>query len=380
MADECTPGDWNAIRARLGELQGVVPSLADLPEAGPETALPLLHRMAEAIESLRRRGIKDQIQLESLQEITETLIRSRDADQVLATLASYLRQVLNLEEVLLLRRMTGRPSWCVFHAGLPAPGAHLCGEFPDALISPRLFAREGAGTGGGKPPADAARDLSKPAEPHDESLPERLDPARYRWVLPLGGAEPGCSAGSAADPLASAGWLCLTPAAGAPEDDSFRPAEFARRVEAILATLSHRDSMEREARYRRQLLQAMQDGLLAISGDGRIVEYNAAAARLLDLLAVGESPPAGALAKAAPALERYLQSVQRGESAPASLEMMLTNATGPVPIKVAASALRDERGEPAGVVVNLADLTEIREMEDEIRRLDRLAALGRFAA
>ncbi len=44
------------------------------------------------------------------------------------------------------------------------------------------------------------------------------------------------------------------------------------------------------------------------------------------------------------------------------------------------SRLYSEKGEPSGLIITFQDLTEIRSMEESIRRTDRLAAVGRVAA
>ncbi len=51
-----------------------------------------------------------------------------------------------------------------------------------------------------------------------------------------------------------------------------------------------------------------------------------------------------------------------------------------VPIRLNASALSGEDGEVQGAIVEFMDMSEIKRMEEEIRYLDRLAALGRFTS
>src|SRR5512140_594405 len=229
MKERTLREEWAEAADRLRDIQAVVPALSDLPEAGPANAPLLLGRLAAAVEALRRSGLRDQIQLVSLQEITESLLRSRDSDSVLETLAVFLRQVLDLEEILLLRQMPGEQGWAAVHANREMSAAHSCGRIPDERIRPGLEAAT-AGT------------FSAP----DVAL-EILDPVRYAFVLPLGGSAGVTSTPEAeATPASPVGWLCLTPSPNNPLDDTWQPLQIARRVEAILITLNHRAEMEEE--------------------------------------------------------------------------------------------------------------------------------------
>ncbi len=49
-------------------------------------------------------------------------------------------------------------------------------------------------------------------------------------------------------------------------------------------------------------------------------------------------------------------------------------------MEVNAAPLRDAEGRTRGAVATLTDLSNVRSMEERIRQLDRLAALGRFAS
>ena len=51
-----------------------------------------------------------------------------------------------------------------------------------------------------------------------------------------------------------------------------------------------------------------------------------------------------------------------------------------IPIGIACSPLRGEDGKPVGVVAIFQDLTEKKQVEEQLRRADRLAALGQLAA
>jgi two-component system sensor histidine kinase PilS (NtrC family) len=63
------------------------------------------------------------------------------------------------------------------------------------------------------------------------------------------------------------------------------------------------------------------------------------------------------------------------------LEITLDRQDGPpIPVGVSCSPLRGADGEAAGLVAIFQDLTERKRVEDQLRRADRLAALGQLAA
>lgn len=349
---------WVEVSERLDELKAVLPELADLPEASPTNAGDVLLRMADTTEELRRRVIRDRIQRASLQELMQALLRSPDADAILATLTSYLKQILVADHVLLLRRQgpVAGPAgavWTAYETG------------PDGRASQLGRVHFGVDGGRSVPPQDApgAAVLS-------------IDRTKFAHVLPL-----AASVDEIDDPEQALGYLCLE-TMHAVDDEEWNPQELARWVGGMLQTLRHREEMERANGFRRQLLEAMDDGVLAVDAEGRVLEMNIGAQRYLPN--VGSELPGltiDSLSKDAPALVRHLNNALENRTAPPPREIYLRSADRRrVPVNVAVSELRgpDERFQ--GFVVNLTDLTPVREMEQEIDRLDRLAALGRFAA
>jgi two-component system sensor histidine kinase PilS (NtrC family) len=62
-------------------------------------------------------------------------------------------------------------------------------------------------------------------------------------------------------------------------------------------------------------------------------------------------------------------------------EIMVSRGDGKqIPIGITASPLRDSSGKPMGAVASFVDLTEMKRMEEELRRADRLAAIGEMSA
>jgi two-component system sensor histidine kinase HydH len=55
-------------------------------------------------------------------------------------------------------------------------------------------------------------------------------------------------------------------------------------------------------------------------------------------------------------------------------------SNGRIPLSLSAAPLSDERGRKMGSVLLLRDLRELRDLQEKVRRSERLASLGRLAA
>ncbi len=127
----------------------------------------------------------------------------------------------------------------------------------------------------------------------------------------------------------------------------------------------------------KKIVEGIRSGLLTIDGDGRITSFNRSAEEItgygltevyqeridsvfpgLNIYSEGEPLPPGA---------RQQISFQRKDGKKLYLGCSM-------------SPLRDERGGKQGQILIFQDLTELREMEEEVRRADRLATMGRLAA
>lgn len=121
-----------------------------------------------------------------------------------------------------------------------------------------------------------------------------------------------------------------------------------------------------------EVVAAMPAGLLLIAPDGRVAMANGAAESLAGVSPGGlggrpadELLPAGALA----------------ETAGGEREMDLVLGGGePVALGVSVSAVRTEEGVLVGSLVVLRDLRQMRRLEAEVRRREKLAAVGNLAA
>ncbi|MGD8519875.1 MAG: ATP-binding protein [Desulfobacterales bacterium] len=131
--------------------------------------------------------------------------------------------------------------------------------------------------------------------------------------------------------------------------------------------------------YARQVLASMANGLVSIDIKGRIVSYNALA---LDLLQLNESETQNmdfknvfdfhdsaiqqTLENCVPVIDREINYKQKSGKM--------------IPLALSATPIRSEEGVCEGAVIVLRDLSEIKQLEEKVRRSEKLAAIGELAA
>lgn len=120
-------------------------------------------------------------------------------------------------------------------------------------------------------------------------------------------------------------------------------------------------------------------GLIATDRDGRITFFNAAAQRITGLDAVGASDlDSDSLL---PAQLCGLKKTMEDGKAIAEQEMECTFPNGrTIPLSVSATRIVNAIGEFVGHILILRDLGEVHRLQDEIRRQEKLAAIGGLAA
>ena len=141
-------------------------------------------------------------------------------------------------------------------------------------------------------------------------------------------------------------------------------------------------TFERVKSHVRNILESIPTGVLTLDSHGVVTALNNAAERLLGLrasVAVGRSVDEVLLE--APVLAAWLRAALAGERLIHETELELTADGGRrVMVRASASELRDEAGRSDGLVVLLRDTTEVSRLELQLRRTDKLAALGTLAA
>ncbi|MEW5958667.1 MAG: ATP-binding protein, partial [Chloroflexota bacterium] len=157
-----------------------------------------------------------------------------------------------------------------------------------------------------------------------------------------------------------------------------RLAEAQRQIEQLF------QQAEALRAFNEDIIQNMTNGLIAIDKDKRITAFNPAAASMLgcEKEQVLNQAIDQALDGAEALIKVFEKTLASGQSY-SHQEIIVRHWDGTdLPISVStASLITSETGHPSpGVVGVLEDLSEIKALEAERRRLDRLAALGEMSA
>jgi two-component system sensor histidine kinase HydH len=129
--------------------------------------------------------------------------------------------------------------------------------------------------------------------------------------------------------------------------------------------------------YTRNVVESMPNGLISLDKEQRIETINRNAIRLLKLnedKITGKS--LGEVLNSCQLPETFLPGEDIYQK---QVECHLNDGTT-VPLSTTSSQLKDEKGEIIGSVIILRDLRDIRSLEKQIQRSERLASLGRMAA
>jgi two-component system nitrogen regulation sensor histidine kinase GlnL len=134
--------------------------------------------------------------------------------------------------------------------------------------------------------------------------------------------------------------------------------------------------------YTDHILRSFVSGLVTLDLDGRVVTVNPAAEILTGCAASAlAGRPATEAFHHLPELRDLLLETLRTRVGVPHVSLMLVRSDAPsVPVEVATTPLRGAEGQALGVVAVLRDLTPVRQLEEQLRRSDRLAALGTLAA
>jgi len=133
--------------------------------------------------------------------------------------------------------------------------------------------------------------------------------------------------------------------------------------------------------YSEEVLRSMTSGVLSTDGEGRVVTFNGMAERItgrrIDEV-VGRTclevwGKRGTVTQVVDNTlkERTYLNYETGITSP---------ERGMVPVSLSSTLLRDSQGLKMGALVSIQDLTEMKELEDKIRRADKLTALATMAA
>jgi two-component system sensor histidine kinase AtoS len=162
-------------------------------------------------------------------------------------------------------------------------------------------------------------------------------------------------------------------------------ANFATMIREILA---HREQLEQQLveikrlqHYTEKLLTTMGDGLLSVDLQGQVSTINPAAGRMLRLIdGQLKDKQASLLLHNFSELQAYIQDIIQNPCDRIPQEIHLPTADEDQIILVGASILRDSIDQPQEIILNLHNITALKNLEASMRQTERLAALGTLAA
>jgi two-component system, NtrC family, sensor histidine kinase HydH len=138
-------------------------------------------------------------------------------------------------------------------------------------------------------------------------------------------------------------------------------------------------SLQDTSAFANEVVRSLPVGLIATDKNGKIAFYNSAVERItgLDLSNARGEDPESILPNHFCGLK---DALNRGESISEKEMMCEFSEDKIVPVSVSASKIINEEGRFVGQVLILRDLGEIRRLQDEVRRKEKLAAIGGLAA
>lgn len=131
-----------------------------------------------------------------------------------------------------------------------------------------------------------------------------------------------------------------------------------------------------------RIIESIRSGLITTDLDGTIYTFNTAASEITGYKAeemLGK-PISVLLGDMEAAIALSIETTETGEQQPRFEADLMTPEGFVVRVGYGISPLFSEENEATGLIVTFQDLTEIRSMEENVRRKDRLAAVGRVAA
>lgn len=131
-----------------------------------------------------------------------------------------------------------------------------------------------------------------------------------------------------------------------------------------------------------RIIESIRSGLITTDLEGNIYTFNAAASEITGYKSdamIGKSI-AALFGNIEESMALTLDALETGEPPPRFEADLMTPDGFGVRVGYSISPLFSESGETSGLIITFQDLTEIRTMEESVRRKDRLAAVGRVAA
>ena len=150
---------------------------------------------------------------------------------------------------------------------------------------------------------------------------------------------------------------------------------------AILVSLGLKEALDFEARFRDEVIENLPLGVVAIDAREHVLAWNRTAAAIIGLSReeVRAQPTAPTL-RGRSWHDALIQSLEQGTEEERREHQVARPDGTSSPVEVSTAPLRDAEGTIRGAVATLVDVSSLKSMEERIRQLDRLAALGQFAS
>ena len=411
---------------RVDEVRGLesLPVGADLAE-GEETArlLATAEGLVDELEKARRRLIETNVQLVSLREVAHSMVSSVGTEETTETVTTYLHKAFGFEDVFLalVHRDDGmlEGTW-TRKSGQAHASIHfrvpLVGE-PEGVLARSVWQHRAFTIHDARlhPPFDA---------PPDTTLGDVIEAVQGYTAVPLQRSRTlydsaqvnevcdrecpfgpqGRGSWYAPPPGANGGWhdqrdqmrrRCLDcpqfPILGVLGVGTRRAQDLAGVETALLesialsvapvvenARLYH--ELRNSERFREHVLNSMSNPLAVINLQGRVVTFNRASEELTGLSEDEVRNKELGAVFGAETTRLLMQTLRTGREHQGQETVLPKKGGAAVQVALSASLLRNEGRAVFGVIATFTDLTKVKVMEERIRQLDRLAALGRFTS
>jgi PAS domain S-box-containing protein len=230
-----------------------------------------------------------------------------------------------------------------------------------------------------------------PAEPHElcgarcilgdaAAIAPPPGPAAERWLADREEREKRCLSCELLPALGVIGFARRTAGPAIGSSDVALIESIALSIAPMVENAALYQQLRRSERFREHVLDSMASALVAVNMKGEVLTFNRAAEELLGFREseVSGEPIGSLLGSDAEGLLR--ETLEHGREALRVETQVRAQDGSPVPVSLTTSLLRDERRHVYGAIATFVDLTPLKRAEEHARRLDRLAALGRFTS
>ncbi len=384
----------------IRSLCGLPPLPPEAPGSpdGPDAASLefLVEYLLRDLEGNFRRELATRVQLEGLAELMAFTGDSAEPGQGYALLVNYLARALDEPRLWLAVVEGPPPTLTLFRAGDPSlrdvrpERVHLQWLHPDWLQWIAIGEGEQALWSG---PTGSRKGGPWYAVPIRGEIP--FD--RFTGEVPTcpGSVAAGTICGLSRAPLEemaggqrACGRCQFRRVAGLIGIEGSFPADRRASMEAvapslgpILVSLSLREALDREARFRDGVIDELPLGIVAIDDRGRVLTWNRGAESIAGLSKEQvRTAPLQRLLHERSWHQSLVRSLEQGVETDRTEHDVVRPDGFSVPVEVRTAPLRDGEGRVRGAVGTLVDLSSLKGMEERIRQLDRLAAVGQFVS